>query len=200
MLFGKEVLEPRQVDVGRLQPTDRTVATMTVLDDSGRLLDDGPMVLGPGVEHTVDPTLTDENVLMASHATVAEHLLNIEQTARRPIDFVFTRAVAIQATGYRDLRQIQAECPRVVVECQGHLGATESRAGRRPRKDHVLHLLGTQRAGGLGSQDPGDRIDDVRLSRPVGADDNGYSWFALDPGALRKRLEADESECLQMHG
>ena len=200
LLFNQEILEPRQIDVGRLQPTDRAVAAMPVLDDPGRLLDDGPMLLGSGVEHTVDPTLADEHVLVASHAAVTEHFLNVEQTARRPIHFVFARTVSIQATRHRDLREIESEPSRIVVERQGHLSATERRAHCRPCKYHVLHPLGTERARGLGTQYPSDRIDDVRLSRAVRADDDRHARLALDPGAICERLEADEGECLQMHG
>ena len=45
-----------------------------VLEHPGRLLDDGPAVLGPGVEHRVELALADDHVLLAAHARVAQQL------------------------------------------------------------------------------------------------------------------------------
>ena len=53
-----------------------------VLQDAGRLLDDQPPVLGPGVEHRVDLALGDDHVLLAADAGVGQELLDVEQPAR----------------------------------------------------------------------------------------------------------------------
>ncbi len=171
-----------------------------MLDDPGGLLDDRPVLLGTGVEYPVDPALADEHVLMASDAAVAEELLDVEQPARGAVHLVFARAVAIQPPGDRHLGEIEFEPAGSVVERQRHLGPAERRAHGRPGEDHVLHLLGAQRRGRLGSQHPGDGIDDVGLARPVGADDDRHTRLELEPGAVGERLEADERKRLQMHG
>ena len=56
-----------------------------VLQDARRLLDDGPPVLGPGVEHGVELALADDHVLLAADARVARAALGCRATgtARR---------------------------------------------------------------------------------------------------------------------
>ena len=44
--------------------------TIAVLEDTGRLLDDGPVVLGAGIENRCNLALVDDHVLMAPHTTV----------------------------------------------------------------------------------------------------------------------------------
>ena len=79
---------------------------------------------------------------------------------------------------------------RLRRECDRHLcEAHRWTLGGAP-EDHVEHVSAAQRAGALLTHTPLERINDVRFTTPVGADD------ARDPGAegeyrpVRKRLEA----------
>ena len=60
------------------------LAAAAVLEHPRRLLDDGPAVLGPGVEHRVELALADDHVLLAADARVAQELGDVEQPARAP--------------------------------------------------------------------------------------------------------------------
>jgi hypothetical protein len=70
-----------------------------VLEDPGRLLDDGPMILGARVEHRVDLTLADDDVLVTPDPTVGEQLLDVEEAAGHPVDLVVTRPVPVETGG-----------------------------------------------------------------------------------------------------
>ena len=53
-------------------------------------------------------------------------------------------------------------------------------------EDDVVHLGAAQRPGALGAEHPHDRIHDVRLARPVGADDDTHPGFELERGLVRE--------------
>ncbi len=57
------------------QPALGPLPAAAVLEHAGRLLDDGPAVLGPGVEDGVELALADDHVLLAADARVAEQLV-----------------------------------------------------------------------------------------------------------------------------
>ena len=66
-------------------------------------------------------------------------------------------------------------------------------------EDDVLHLAAAQRLGALLAHDPGERVDDVRLARAVGADDAGDARFERERRRLREGLEALERQALEVH-
>ena len=55
--LAQQVLEPDEVGLGGGQPALGLLLAPPELEDAGRLLDDQPAVLGPGVEHGVDLAL-----------------------------------------------------------------------------------------------------------------------------------------------
>ena len=55
--LAEQVLEAGEVALGRRQPALGLLLAAAELQDAGRLLDDQPPVLGPGVEHGVDLAL-----------------------------------------------------------------------------------------------------------------------------------------------
>ena len=60
-------------------------------------------------------------------------------------------------------------------------------------KDDVFHLRGAQSPGTLRAEHPRHRVDDVRLARPVRADDNRDTRLELEGGGVCKGLEALQS-------
>ena len=67
------------------QPALGPLPAAAVLEHAGGLFDDGPAVLGPGVEHRVELALTDDHVLLATDARVAQQLVRCRaaDTGRR---------------------------------------------------------------------------------------------------------------------
>ena len=175
------------------------LAAPPVLEHARRLLDDGPAVLGTGVEHRVELALADDHVLLAAHARVAEQLGDVEQPAGRPVDGVLAVARAEQGPGDRDLGEVDGQLARGVVDGERHLGPAQLGTRRRPGEDDVLHLGGAQRAGALGAEHPGDGVDDVRLAAPVGADDHRDPRLELQHRGVGEGLEALHAERLQEH-
>ena len=168
-------------------------------EHAGRLLDDGPPVLGTGVEHGVELALADDHVLLAAHARVAQQLLDVEQPARRPVDGVLAVARAEERAGDGDLGQVDRQLARRVVDGQRHLGPAQLGPRRGPGEDDVLHLGRAQRARPLGAEHPGHGVDHVGLAAPVGPDDHGDARLELQHGRVREGLEPLHAERLQEH-
>ena len=110
------------------------LAAAAVLEHPGGLLDDGPPVLGPGVEHGVELALADDHVLLAAHARVAQQLGDVEQPAGRPVDGVLAVTGAEQRPGDRHLGEVDRQLARGVVDGERHLGAAQLRAATRSRR------------------------------------------------------------------
>ena len=155
-----------------------------VLEDPGRLFDDGPAVLGAGVEHGVQLALADDHVLLAADARVREQVLDVEQPAGGAVDGVLAVARAEQRPGDGHLGQVDRELARGVVDGQRHLGPTERRSRRRPGEDDVLHLRRAEGSRSLGAQHPGDGVDHVGLAAAVGPDHHGDPRLELEHGGI----------------
>ena len=132
--LAHQVAQALEVLRGGGQPALGPLAAPAVLEHPGRLLDDGPAVLGAGVEHGVELALADDHVLLAAHARVGEQLLDVEQPAGRPVDGVLAVARAEQGPGDGDLGQVDGQLARRVVDGQRHLGPPERRADGRARR------------------------------------------------------------------
>ncbi|MDX1384232.1 MAG: hypothetical protein R3190_11345 [Thermoanaerobaculia bacterium] len=169
-LLFEDVGEARDVLVGLLQATQRAVSTAPVFRDAGCLLDDGAMLIGPGAEDVADLALSDEHVLVASHAAVGQQFVQVQEPALGPVQQIFGGAVAVEAPRHRYLVEIERQEPVRVVERERHLGSTQPRASRGAGKDDIVHLLGAQRGRGLGAHHPGERVEEVGFARAVRAD------------------------------
>ena len=115
------------------QPPLGPLPAAPVLEHAGGLLDDGPAVLGSGVEHRVQLALADDHVLLAADARVAEQLLDVEQPAGRPVDGVLAVARAEERPGDGDLGQVDGQLARRVVDGERDFGPAElgARTSRR---------------------------------------------------------------------
>ena len=80
-----------------------------------------------------------------------------------------------------------------------HLGAPQRRAPRCPRENHVRHLPATQSASTLLAHDPGERVDDVRFTRPVGADDARNARLKGKHGRTGEGLKAPQRQVFEVH-
>ena len=107
--LAQQVLQAQQVGLGGVEPALGLLLALAVLEDAGRLLDDRPPLLGPGVEHGVDLALADDHVLLAADAGVGEQLLHVEQPARHAVDRVLALAAAEQDAGERDLVELDRQ-------------------------------------------------------------------------------------------
>ena len=153
-----------------------------------------PALLGAGVEHGVDLALADDHVLLAADAGVGQQLLHVEQAARHAVDGVLAVAGAEQRAADRHLGELDGQQAGRVVDGEADLGPAERRALGRAGEDHVVHLLAAHGARRLRAEHPGDGVDDVRLARAVGPDDDGDARLELERGGVGEGLEALEGE------
>ena len=79
--LAEQVGEAQEVRLGRLEPALGPLLALAVLEDARGLLDDRPTILGPRVEHGVELSLTDDDVLLAPDTGVGEQVLDVEQAA-----------------------------------------------------------------------------------------------------------------------
>ena len=142
----------------------------------------------------VDLTLADDDVLLAADAGVAEQFLNVEQPTCDAVDRILTLAGAEQDASHGDLRELDGQQSRRVVDGEGHLGPTQRRPLGGTREDHIVHLLAAHRAGSLSAQHPGDRVDHIGLARPVGSDHDRDPWLQLEGGRVGERFESFEGQ------
>ena len=152
--LAHQVAQPLQVLGRARQPALGPLAAAAVLEHAGRLLDDGPAVLGPGVEHGVQLALADDHVLLAPDPRVGEQLLDVEQPAGRAVDGVLAVARAEQRAGDGDLGQVDGQLARGVVDGQRHLGPAQGGPRRGPGEDDVLHLWPSAATGAPGPREP----------------------------------------------
>ena len=142
-----------------------------MFEDTGGLFDEAAPLLGRGRQDRVELALANNDVHLAAHARVRQQLLNVQEPHGRAVDGILRAATAKQGAADRHLGILDVEQTVGVVDRQVHLGAPQRSAPRCPREDNVRHLPAAQRAGTLLAHDPGERVDDVGFTRPVGADD-----------------------------
>ena len=94
-----EVAEPLEIDRRRLEAPLGLLLALAVLEDPGRLLDDGPPVLRAGLEDGVEAPLAHDHVLGAAHPGVGEQLGDVEEPARLAVDGVARLAVPASGCG-----------------------------------------------------------------------------------------------------
>ncbi|RPK49950.1 hypothetical protein EES40_06835 [Streptomyces sp. ADI93-02] len=197
--FVGQVLDAGQVGAHRLQLPQRLLLALTVLEDSGRLLDEGAASRRVGVQHGVQPALTDDDVHLAADSGVREEFLDVEQPAGVAIDLVFAAAVAEHDPGDRHFGVLDGERAVGIVDGQRHFRPAEGWPSRGAGEDHVFHLAAAQGFGPLLPHDPGERVHHIRFARPVGADDTGDPRFEPQGGGGGERFETTEGQGLEVH-
>ena len=199
-LLFEDVGKAGNVDIGLLEPSQRTITPAAMLRDTCGFFDDGAVLIGTSVEDVPDLALAHEDVLVAADTTVGQQLVEVEESARRAVEQVLRCPVAIEPAGHRDLVEIERQETVGVVERERHLGATEPRAGRSAGEDDIVHLLGAQRRGRLSAHHPRERVEQVGLPRAVRPDHDVHPGVELEAGAVGERLEAGERQSLQQQG
>ncbi len=197
--LGGEVGQPVEVGLHPVELAERLLLALAVLEDAGRLLDEGAAVLGAAGEDGVELALAHDDVHLAADAGVAEQLLHVEQAHLVAVDLVLALTGAVHAPGDRHLGVGDRQRAVGVVDGQRHLGAAQGRAAGGAGEDDVLHLAAAQALRALLAEDPGDGVDDVGLARPVGADDGGDAGLQPERRRGREGLEALERQAGEVH-
>jgi hypothetical protein len=195
----EEVAEAEEVGLGGGQAALGPLLAAAVLEDAGGLLDDGPAVLGAGVEHGIELALAHDHVLRAAHPRVGEQLLHVEQATGHPVDGVLAVPGAEEGAGDGDLGGVDGQQPRAVVDGQAHLGPPEGGAVGGAGEDDVLHLPGAHGPGSLRAEGPGHGVDHVRLAAPVRPHHHRHARLELERRGVGEGLEPLEGQGLEEH-
>jgi hypothetical protein len=192
--LAQQVGEAQEVGLGGLEPALGPLLAAPELEDAGRLLDDRPPVLRPGVQDPVELALADDDVLLSPDAGVGQQVLHVEEPAGDAVERVLAVAVAEQRAADGELGEGDGQLAVAVVDGQADLGPAEGGAALGAGEDDVVHLRAADGAGPLRTEDPGDGVDDVRLAGAVGADDHGDPRLEVEGGRVGEGLEALEGE------
>ncbi|GGQ92753.1 hypothetical protein GCM10010195_55860 [Kitasatospora griseola] len=197
--FGDQVLDPVQVGLHRVDLPQRLLLALAVLEDAGRLLDEGAPAHRVGVQHGVELSLADDHVHLAADAGVGEQFLDVQEPADGAVERVLAAAVAEHRPGDGDFGVVDGQRAVGVVDGEADFGAAERGASAGPREDHVLHLAAAQRLGALFAHHPGQCVDHVGLAGAVGADHAGDAGFEAQRGRRGEGLEPAQGQALQVH-
>ena len=198
--FLVDITGTGQVLVHRFNLFERTFLATLVLGDAGGLLNEGTALLGAALQNGIELALADDGMRILAQSRIVQDILDVHQAARARVDEVLAFARAVHTTGDGDLVKVDRQHMVRVIEHQRDLGDTHRLTRRRAREDDVLHGLAAQLLGALLTQDPQNRVGDVRFSRAVGTDDDGQARLKRHMGAVGKRLEPFEREGLEIHG
>src|SRR5256714_13966090 len=167
--------------------------------EPGGLLEQCPPLLGLGAEDLLDASLPDDRVHAAPEPQIGQQLDQVDSAYGGAVEQVLTLAATVQPAGDRELGVRQRPLTVGVVEQKLDLAEVLCRTPSAAGEDDVVGLLGTELRGRHRAGRPDDRVRDVRLARPVGADDHGDARLEAYLDRLRERLEAAQLDCAQVH-
>ena len=198
--LADQVAQPRQVLLHGLELAQRLLLAATVLENAGGLFDVAPAVLRGRLQHVVELALPDDHVHLSAEPRVAQQLLHVEQAHRLAVDRVLAASVSKQRARDLHLGVLDRQRAVGVVDRELDMRTRQRPLCRGAGEDDVFHLSAAQRLRALLAHDPCECIDDVRLARPIGADDRGHTGFELKRRGARERLEALHGQGSQIHG
>ena len=197
--LGEHVLEPEHVLVEPGQLAFGAFLALAVLGDPCRLLDVGAPVLRAGGQHFLELALPDHGVERTPDPGLRKQLLHVEEPDDLAADPVLALARAEDRAADLDLGHRDRDEPRRVVDHELDLGHPERGPLRAAGEDHVGHLTAAERSRSLLAEHPADRIDEVRLARAVGPNDDRDARSELEDGLVGERLEASDVQGAEEH-
>ena len=172
----------------------RAPPALAVLAEPRRLLDQqSPLTRLRGHDRVHAP-LRDDRMRLLAEPGVGEHVDHIAQAAARAVEAVAALAVAVEVAHDRDLAERQIDGAVGVVEHDLNLGCAARLHAAAAAEDHILHRLPAHRQRRLLAHRPQHGVGDVRLARPVRADDDADARPEVQAGAIGERLEAVQRE------
>ena len=198
--FSRQVVEAREVGLHRFELANRLLFASPVFENSRCFFNEPAAVLGCCLQDGVEASLTDNDVHLSAETRIRQQFLNIEQAARFTVDGVLALSTAEKDSRNRDFRILNRQRAVGIVNREHDLGTAKRAPGRRSREDDIFHFSATEGFCALFTHHPSESINDVRLARTVGTDNGGHSGLKVKGGRLCERLEALESQGLQVHG
>ena len=195
----QDILDPEQIVVRRLEPTEGGVPVHLVRHGSCRLLEEGPPVGRFCVEEGCDGPLLDQGVGFPAEPGVEEEAGDIFEATGILIEEILALARAIEPAG--DGHFVVGDCKSALNIRQGE--GDFSHADRFPLgvacEDEVFHPVPAQRLRALFPQHPQHRIDDVALATTIRPYEGCHPWLEIDTHAVNEGLKAEEGHVAEVH-
>ena len=180
------VVDALQLAIHVLELASRALLSLLVLEDAGCLLDEQATVLGTGAQHVLQRALGDDRMRVTTETGIVENVEYVHEARGRAVDEILALAAAVHAPRDDDLVEVERERAIGIVEHEVDLGQSDRLTRRRAGEDDVFHRLAAQLLGALLAQHPQDGIRDVRLTRPVGTDDDRHARLEREHSPVGK--------------
>ena len=197
-----DIVEALEVVLGGAQAQLGLVAARMQPGDAGRLFQQNAAVRGPGVDQRPDPALTDQCCGARPGRLVGKQDLHIARAHIAAVDLVVRAFLALDAS--RDLDVVGTvelgwRRAFLVVEAEDNFGRVASRTIRRAAENDVIHAAAAHLLGRGLAHDPAERLHEVGLAAPVGADNTGQAGRDIKIGPVDERFEACQSQLVELH-
>lgn len=157
-----------------------------VLRDAGSFLDELTAVFRPACEDRIELSLGDDRMGVLAQTRVVEDVLDIEKTCRGSVDEILGLARPIHAAGDSHLVEVDRQRMVRVVEHDRDFCHAHGLPGRGAGEDDILHSLATEHLGRLLSQNPQDRVGDIRLAAAIRSHHDIQAWVECHAGLVGK--------------
>ncbi len=200
--LGEDVREPREVDLGRLEPQLGLVPAAVETGHTGGILEHPAALLGLGIHDLGDLALPDKGRRARASSGILEQDLDIAGARVLAVDAIARALLALNAP--RDLDDVAlVEVGRrgagAVVDENGDLGDVARGSRRRARKYDIVHGSGAHGlVRGLAHYPP-QRLEQVGLAAAVGPDDAGQPVLDDELRRLDERFESEKPQSVDMH-
>jgi hypothetical protein len=195
--------DPQEILLGELHLALGLLFSALELGDACGFLDEQAPVLRTSADNQPNLPLLDDRVRLGARAGTKKKIGDISQSYRGFVDEILTLPGSIQAARHGKLGVVPVLdrhlMRRVIVERKGDLGEIVGRSRFASAENYVLHRTSAQMTRALLAHAPADRIDDVRFSAAVRADDREDVVVELHDRPVHEGLEADELELLDLH-
>jgi len=182
-----DVVQARQVGLGRAQPQLRLVPARMQAGDARSLLEQGTAIRRLGVDEGTDAALADQCRRVRAGRGVREQQLHVARAHVVAVDAVAGAAAALDAAADLQLVMLVELGRDLAVEIlkrQHDLGDVARRPRGAAAEDNVLHLAAAHRLGRSLAHGPAQRLDEVRLAAAVGPDDPGKTGIDEQFGGI----------------
>ena len=165
-----------------------------VFGNPGGFLEHRAPILGVRAEDLIDAALLHHRVGAPPDACIGEKAIDVFQPANSFVEQIFREPIAIDAACNANIVPVDAELAGAIGECQGNFRIAHRLARVGAVEDYVGHFPSAQRLGRLFSEDPTDRVQNVRFSATVRTDNGSHALVEVEDRFIGERFEPEKFE------
>ncbi len=198
-----DVVEPRQVLLGRAQPQLRLVPARVQARDAGGFFQHAAALLGLGRDDLADAALVDEGGRTRAGRRIGQQDLHVAGPHLAAVDAIGRARLALDAA--RDVEalmliELRRRLAIGIVDHHRDFGIVARGPIVGAGEDHVVHVGGAHGLVGRFAHDPAQRLDQIRFAAAVRSDHAGQPGLDQEISRLDEGLEAEQAQSRQFHG